>query len=208
MCILDGLHLKSHWQSPPSATSADLSATKFSLQVSKINVSFLQAGLAESHVQLTELRTPVDIVTMSLFALSCQQIQMETILSNRQQSTSGIVKIQSITGQFRRLSNQFSSIDRVHLHAIDARRCRLQIQLPRDIPMHLSIEHQQDSIGFVMNEFGVQRVCFKLINNAAKEQRRSPATLSNVPIDETLTTTKGTTKTKTKKKPLTDVSRQ
>ncbi|CAF0980258.1 unnamed protein product [Adineta steineri] len=60
---------------------------KISLQLPKINVYLLQAGLAEHNVQLTELRTPVDIVTMSLFALSCKQIQMETvylIMTNQQ----------------------------------------------------------------------------------------------------------------------------
>jgi hypothetical protein len=90
--ILDGLHVQAQTQSNPSITSVDFSATKISLQLPKINVCLLQAGLAEDNVQLTELRTPVDIVTMSLFALSCKQIQMETILSKRDQSTAGVFK--------------------------------------------------------------------------------------------------------------------
>ncbi|CAF1459004.1 unnamed protein product [Adineta steineri] len=45
----------------------------------------LESDLVEDNVQLTELRTPVGIVTMSLFTLSCKQIQMETILPNHDQ---------------------------------------------------------------------------------------------------------------------------
>ncbi|CAF1438132.1 unnamed protein product [Adineta steineri] len=67
--ILDGLHVQAKIKLYPSVTSIDLSATKISLQLPKINVCLFQAGLAEDNIQLTELRTPVDIVTMSLFAL-------------------------------------------------------------------------------------------------------------------------------------------
>jgi hypothetical protein len=170
--ILDGLHFQAQTQSNPSIISTDLSATKISLQLSKINVCLLQAGLAEDNVQLTELRTPVDIVTMSLFALSCKQIQMETILSKRDQSTAGIFKIQSITGQFRRFENDFSSIENVNIHAIQSQRCRLQFRLANDIQTHLPLGDNRKNFGFVMNEFGLQRLCFKLINNAAKQQQQ------------------------------------
>ena len=98
MSILDGLHFQAQATSTQIHPSYPLiyQQQKLSLQLPKINVCLLQAGLAEDNVQLTELRTPVDIVTMSLFALSCKQIQMETILSNRDQSTAGVFKIQSI----------------------------------------------------------------------------------------------------------------
>ncbi|CAF4271378.1 unnamed protein product [Adineta steineri] len=114
--ILDSLHVQAQTQSNPFVTSLDLSATKISLQLPKINVCSLQAGLAEDNVQLTKLCTLVDTVTMSLFALSCKQIQMEIILSNRDQS---------ITGQFRRFENDFSSIEHVNIHTIQSQRCQL-----------------------------------------------------------------------------------
>jgi hypothetical protein len=170
--ILDGLHFLSQTTSNPPSTSIDLSSTKISLQLPKINLCLLQAGLAEDNVQLTELRTPVDIVTMSLFALSCKQIQMETILSKRDQSTAGVFKIQSITGQFRRFENDFSSIENVNIHAIQSQRCRLQFRLSNDIQTHLPLGDHRKNVGFVMNEFGLQRLCFKLINNAAKQQQQ------------------------------------
>ncbi|CAF3740732.1 unnamed protein product [Rotaria sordida] len=169
--VLDGLHFHAQTTSNFPSTSIDLSSTKISFQLPKINICLLQAGLAEDHVQLTELQTPVDIVTMSLFALSCRQIQMETILSKRDQSTAGVFKIQSITGQFRRFENNFSSIENVNIHAIQSQRCRLQFHIPNDIQTHLPIGINRKNFGFVMNEFGLQRLCFKLINNAAKQQQ-------------------------------------
>ncbi|CAF1460314.1 unnamed protein product [Adineta steineri] len=202
--ILDGLHVQAQTQSNPSVTSVDLSATKISLQLPKINVCLLQAGLAEDNVQLTELRTPVDIVTMSLFALSCKQIQMETILSNRDQSTAGVFKIQSITGQFRRFENDFSSIENVNIHAIQSQRCRLQFRLPNDIQTHLPLGNNKKNVGFVMNEFGLQRLCFKLINNAAKQQQQRIQILPVMTqIDETQTT-RASSKHKSKRKQSTD----
>ena len=186
--ILDGLHIQAQTQSNPSLISTDLSATKISFQLSKINVCLLQAGLAEDNVQLTELRTPVDIVTMSLFALSCRQIQMETILSQRDQSNAGIFKIKSITGQFRRFENDFSSIENVNIHAIQSQRCRLQFRLPNDIQTHLPLGINRKNVGFVMNEFGLQRLCFKLINNAAKQQQQQQRNITSpivIQTDET-----------------------
>lgn len=210
--ILDGLHFQSQTQStPPSTTTTaiDLSSTKISIQLPKINLCLLQAGLAEDNVQLTELRTPVDIVTMSLFALSCKQIQMETILSKRDQSTAGVFKIQSITGQFRRFENDFSSIENVNIHAIQSQRCRLQFRLPNNIQTHLPLGENRKNFGFVMNEFGLQRLCFKLINNAAKQQqeRNHPTTTTTIvtQIDETQTV-KPATKQKSKRKQSGDVS--
>jgi len=204
--ILDGLHIQAQTQSNPSITSIDLSATKISLQLPKINVCLLQAGLAEDNVQLTELRTPVDIVTMSLFALSCKQIQMETILSNHDQSTAGVFKIQSITGQFRRFENDFSSIENVNIHAIQSQRCRLQFHLSNDIQTHLPLGDNRENVGFVMNEFGLQRLCFKLINNAAKQQQqRKHISPMMIHIDETQTT-RVSTKNKSKRKQSHDVS--
>ncbi|CAF4302752.1 unnamed protein product, partial [Adineta steineri] len=204
MSILDGLHLLGQTKSNSPSTSIDLSATKISLQLPKINICLLQAGLAEDNVQLTELRTPVDIVTMSLFALSCKQIQMETILSNRDQSTAGVFKIQSLTGQFRRFENDFSSIDNVNIHAIQSQRCRLQFHIPNDIQTHLPISNNRRNLGFVMNEFGIQRLCFKLINNAAKQQQeRQLIAPTMTQIDETQTT-KASTKHKSKRKQSTE----
>ncbi|CAF1173494.1 unnamed protein product [Adineta steineri] len=116
--ILGGLHIQAKTKSNPSITSVDLSATKISLQLFKINVCLLQVGLAKDNIQLTELRTHVDIVTISLFPLSCKQIQMETILSNCDQSTADVFKIQLITEQFRRFEN-------TNTHAIQSQRCRL-----------------------------------------------------------------------------------
>jgi hypothetical protein len=204
--ILDGLHVQAQTQSNPSITSVDFSATKISLQLPKINVCLLQAGLAEDNVQLTELRTPVDIVTMSLFALSCKQIQMETILSKRDQSTAGVFKIQSITGQFRRFENDFSSIENVNIHAIQSQRCRLQFRLSNDIQTHLPIGDNRKNFGFVMNEFGLQRLCFKLINNAAKQQQqRKHISPTMTQIDETHTA-RTSSKHKSKRKQSTEVS--
>jgi hypothetical protein len=97
---------------------------------------------------------------------------METILSKRDQSTAGIFKIQSITGQFRRFENDFSSIENVNIHAIQSQRCRLQFRLSNDIQTHLPLGDNRKNFGFVMNEFGLQRLCFKLINNAAKQQQQ------------------------------------
>jgi hypothetical protein len=206
MSILDGLHLQAHTQSNFSTASTDLSATKISLQLPKINVCFLQAGLAEDNVQLTELRTPVDIVTMSLFALSCKQIQMETILSERDQSTAGVFKIQSITGQFRRFENDFSSIENVNIHAIQSQRCRLQFHISNDVQTHLPIGDNKTNFGFVMNEFGLQRLCFKLVNNVAKQQQQRKSTVPIMTqVDETQTT-KIPTKHKSKRKQSTEVS--
>jgi hypothetical protein len=203
--ILDGLHVQAQTQSNPSIVSTDLSATKISLQLSKINVCLLQAGLAEDNVQLTELRTPMDIVTMSLFALSCKQIQMETILSKRDQSTAGIFKIQSITGQFRRFENDFSSIENVNIHAIQSQRCRLQFRLSNDIQTHLPLGNNRKNFGFVMNEFGLQRLCFKLINNAAKQQQLKRRFISPTitQIDE-IQTTRVPSKHKSKRKHSTE----
>ncbi len=204
--ILDGLHFQCQTQSNSPSTSIDLSSTKFSLQLPKINICLLQAGLAEDNVQLTELRTPVDIVTMSLFALSCKQIQMETILSKRDQSTAGIFKIQSITGQFRRFENDFSSIENVNIHAIQSQRCRLQFYISNDIQTHLPIGDNRKNFGFVMNEFGLQRLCFKLINNAAKQEQERQSTIPILTqIDETQTT-KIPTKQKTKRKQSNEVN--
>ncbi|CAF1398557.1 unnamed protein product [Adineta steineri] len=70
------------------------------LDIPKISVCLLPAALVEDNLQLTELCTPVDIFTMSLFALS-----------------SGVFKIQSITGQLRRFENDFSSVEHVNIHA-------------------------------------------------------------------------------------------
>jgi len=206
MSILDGLHFQGQTISNIPSTSIDLSSTKISFQLSKINICLLQAGLAEDNVQLTELRTPVDIVTMSLFALSCKQIQMETILSKRDQSTAGVFKIQSITGQFRRFENDFSSIENVNIHAIQTQRCRLQFPISNDIQTHLPIGDNRKNLGFVMNEFGLQRLCFKLINNAAKQQQERKQTVPILTqIDETQTT-KVPTKQKSKRKPSIEVS--
>ena len=208
MALLDGLHIQAQNQSTPAITlpaPIDLSSTKISLQLPKINVCLLQAGLAEDTVQLTELRTPVDIVTMSLFALSCKQIQMETILSNVDQSTAGVFKIQSITGQFRRFENDFSSIENVNIHAIQSQRCRLQFRLSSDVQTHLPMSDNRKNVGFVMNEFGLQRLCFKLVNNAARQQQQrkylSPTTTQ---VDETQTT-RASSKTKSKRKQSTEV---
>jgi hypothetical protein len=211
MSILDGLHFQGQTTSntpSSSLSSIDVTSTKISLQLPKINICLLQAGLAEDNVQLMELRTPVDIVTMSLFALSCKQIQMETILSKRDQSTAGVFKIQSITGQFRRFENDFSSIENVNIHAIQSQRCRLQFHIPNDLKTHLPMEDNRNNFGFVMNEFGLQRLCFKLINNAAKQQQERKQTAPVLTqVDETQTN-KAPTKQKSKKKPPIDVSRK
>ena len=206
MSILDGLHFQAQTTSNTPSTSIDYSSTKLSLQLPKINVCLLQAGLAEDNVQLTELRTPVDIVTMSLFALSCKQIQMETVLSKRDQSTAGVFKIQSITGQFRRFENDFSSIDNLNIHAIQSQRCRLQFHISNDIQTHLPIGDNRTNFGFVMNEFGLQRLCFKLINNAAKQQleRKFIAPIT-IQVDETQIV-KPPTKHKSRRKQSTEVS--
>ena len=204
IAILDALHVQAQTQSNPSIVSTDLSATKLSLQLPKINVCLLQAGLAEDNVQLTELRTPMDIVTMSLFALSCKQIQMETILSKRDQSTAGVFKIQSITGQFRRFENDFSSIENVSIHAIQSQRCRLQFRLPADIQTHLPLGDHRKNCGFVVNEFGLQRLCFKLINNAAKQQQqRKLISPTMIHVDETHTA-RVSSKHKSKRKQSTE----
>ncbi|CAF1352429.1 unnamed protein product [Adineta steineri] len=150
--ILDDLHVQAQ-TGQVKLTLIDLSATKISLQLPKIDVCLLQVGLAEDNVQLTELRTPVDIVTMSLFALSCKLIEMETILSNCDQSTADAFKIQLITEQFRRFENDFSSIENINTHAIRSQRCRLQFRLPNDIQTHLSFDNNKKNVGFVMNEF-------------------------------------------------------
>ena len=210
--LLDGLHIQAQTKSNPSpslSTPIDLSATKICLQLPKITVCLLQAGLAEDNVQLTELRTPMDIVTMSLFALSCKQIQLETILSNRDQSTAGVFKIQSITGQFRRFENDFSSIENVNIHAIQSQQCRLQFRLSPDSQTHLPLGENRKNVGFVMNEFGIQRLCFKLINNAAKQQQQQQQRQTLAPtmiqIDETQVT-RVPTKSKSKRKQSTEVS--
>ncbi|CAF3490546.1 unnamed protein product [Rotaria socialis] len=201
MSILDDLHFQAQTTANIPSTSIDLSATKLSVQLSKINICLLQAGLAEDHVQLTELRRPVDIVTMSLFALSCKDIQMETILSKRDQSTAGVFKISSITGQFRRFENDFSSIENVNIHAIQSQRCRLQFHMPNDIRTHLPIGDNRRNVGFVMNEFGLQRLCFKLINNAAKQQQEErQQTVSVITEVNEIQTAKPSTKHKSKRK--------
>ena len=202
--ILDGLHIQAQNQAVPSPPALDLSATKISLQLPKITICLLQAGLAEDNVQLTELRTPMDIVTMSLFTLSCKQIQMETILSNGDQSTAGVFKIHSITGQFRRFENDFSSMENVNIHAIQSQRCRLQFRLSTDIQTHLPMGEKGQNVGFVMNEFGLQRLCFKLINNAAKQQRQA-CLPQMTQVDETQTV-RAPTKQKSKRKQSTEVS--
>jgi hypothetical protein len=204
MSILDGLHFQGQTTANTPSSSIDLSSTKISCQLPKINICLLQAGLAEDNVQLTELRTPVDIVTMSLFALSCKQIQMETILSKRDQSTAGVFKIQSITGQFRRFENDFSSIENVNIHALQSQRCRLQFHISNDIQTHLPIGDSRTNFGFVMNEFGLQRLCFKLINNVAKQQQERKHTVPILTqVDETQTI-KAQTKQKSKRKPSLD----
>ena len=209
MSVLDSLHFQTHAQANTPKTLIDLSATKLSIDVPKVNICCLQAGLAEDHVQLTDLRTPIDIVTMSLFALSCRQIQVETILSKRDQSTAAVVKIQSITGQFRRFENNFSTMEDVHLHAIQPDRCRIQFQIPADLRTHLPIGVERENLGFVMSELGLQRLCFKLINNAAKQQQQRISALPvHVQIDETPTTMKAASKTKSRKKQPTEVSLQ
>ena len=207
MSILDGVHFQAQTTLKFPVTSIDLSATKISLQVSKINVCFLQAGLAEDNVRLTELRTPIDIVTMSLFALSCKQIQMETILSKREQSTAVVFKIQSVTGQFRRFENDFSSIDNVNVHAIQSQRCRLQFHIPNDIPTHLPIGYDRKNLGFVMNEFGLQNLCFKLINNAANQQQERQRTMPMMPQLNETQTIKRPIKHKLKRKHSTEVNK-
>ncbi|CAF3907088.1 unnamed protein product [Adineta steineri] len=57
-----------------------------------------------------------------------------------------------------------------------------------------------------MNEFGLQRLCFKLINNAAKQQQqqRIQILLIMTQIDETQTT-RASSKHKSKRKQSTDV---
>ncbi|CAF4065238.1 unnamed protein product, partial [Rotaria sp. Silwood2] len=200
MSVLDGLHVQAQTTSNFQSTSIDLSSTKISLQLPKINICLLQAGLAEDHVQLTELQTPVDIVTMSLFALSCKQIRMETILSKRDQSTAGIFKIESITGQFRRFENNFSLIENVNIHAIQSQRCRLQFHVSNDTQTHLPIGKNRKNAGFVMNEFGLQRLCFKLINNAAKQQQERTHSIPIVAQINEIQTSKPSTKQKSKRK--------
>lgn len=202
--ILDGLHFKAQTQSDPPSSTTDLSATKISLQLPKITFCLLQAGLAEDNVQLTELRTPMDIVTMSLFALSCKSIQMETILSNGDQSTAAVFKIQSITGQFRRFENDFSSMENVNIHAIQSQRCHLQFRLPPDVQTHLPMGENRQNVGFVMNEFGLQRLCFKLINNAAKQQKQQGTQPQLIQLDETQTN-RNQTKQKSKRKQSNEV---
>ena len=196
MSILDSLHFNAHTQSNPPKSSIDLSTTKLFIDIPKVNFCALQAGLAEDRVQLMELRTPMDIVTMSFFCLSSRQIQIETILSNRDQSTAAILKIQSITGQFRRFENNFSSIDQVHIHAIQPSRCRLQLQFPTDLPTHLP---SNDHFSFIMNEFSLQKVSFKLIINSSKQSKPIiPTQITQ--IDETPST--GKSKHKSRKKHL------
>ena len=56
------------------------------------------------------------------------------------------------------------SIENVNIHAIHSQRCRLQFRLSNDIQTHLPIGDNRKNFGFVMNEFGLQRLCFKLIN--------------------------------------------
>ncbi|CAF5069136.1 unnamed protein product, partial [Rotaria sp. Silwood1] len=55
---------------------------------------------------------------MSLFVLSCKEIQMETILSKHDQSTADVFKIQSITRQFHRFENDFSSVENVNIQSV------------------------------------------------------------------------------------------
>ena len=184
MSILDSLHFQTITKAHSPTVSTDLSATKFSLELSKVNLCFVQAGLAEDNVQLTELRTPMDIVTMSLFSLACKHIQMETIVSKRDRSTAGVFKLQSITGQFRRFDNGFSSMDHVNIHAIQSDRCRLQIRIPNGLKTHLPLGADRENFGFVMNEFGLQRLCFKLIKNVAKQKQRPSARPTVVQVDE------------------------
>ncbi|CAF1155714.1 unnamed protein product [Adineta steineri] len=58
-----------------------------------------------------------------------------------------------------------------------------------------------------MNEFGLQRLCFKLINNAAKQQQQRIQILPvMIQIDETQTT-RASSKHKSKRKQSTDVRR-
>ncbi|CAF1470333.1 unnamed protein product [Adineta steineri] len=97
---------------------------------------------------------------------------METILSNHNHSTAGIFKIQPITGQFRRFENDFSSIENINTHAIQSQRCRLQFRLPNHIQTHFSFDNNKTNIGFAMNKFGLQRLCFELINNTTKQQQQ------------------------------------
>ncbi|CAF0843000.1 unnamed protein product [Adineta steineri] len=97
---------------------------------------------------------------------------MEIILSNHDHSTAGIFKIQSIAGQFRRFENDFSSIENINTHAIQSQHCRLQFRLRNHIQTHLSFDNNQTNIGFTMNKFGLQRLCFELINNTTKQQQQ------------------------------------
>lgn len=207
MSILDTLHLNALTQSNPPKNAVEPSTMKISIEIPKVNFCALQAGLAEDRVQLTELRTPIDIVTMSVFTLSSRQIQMETILSDRDQTKAAILKIQSITGQFRRLENDFSSLDQVQIHSIDPSRCRLQLQIPTDLPMHLPVT---EKFSFIMNEFGLQKLSFRLIINRNKTSKQVMTT-QVTQIDETATQpiitvppTKSTSKHKSRKKHLND----
>ena len=190
MSILDALHFHTITQAHSPTVSSDLSATKLSVVLPKVNLCFLQAGLAEDNVQLTDLRTPMDIVTMSLFALACKNLQMETIVSRRDQATAAVFKIQSIIGQFRRFDNEFSCMDQVNIHAIQSDRCRLQIHLPDGLKTHLPLGVDRANFGFVMNEFGVQRLSLRFINHIADQQRRSSARATVVQVDERQTSTK------------------
>ncbi|CAF5103120.1 unnamed protein product, partial [Rotaria socialis] len=62
------------------------------------------------------------------------------------------------------------------------------------------------NFGFVMNEFGLQRLCFKLINNAAKQQQqRKLISPTMTQIDETQTT-RAATKHKSKRKQSAEVN--
>ena len=203
--ILDDLQIRAQANSSVPKPSTDQSATKFSIQIPQINLCCLQAGLAEDTVQLTELRRPIDIVTMSLIAASCRQIQIETILSNKaEQSTAVVAKIQSITSQLRRLENEFSSMDQIHVDAIQSERCRLQFQIPLDSKTHLPIGENRNHLGFVMNEYSLQRICFKLVNNAAKEKEKKMEEGNVTQVQETPTASKSSSKSKSKKKMTTE----
>ncbi|CAF0951192.1 unnamed protein product, partial [Didymodactylos carnosus] len=228
LSVLDRLHFEAQQkQSLPasSLSNGDTVKTKISLQLPKINLCLLQAGLAEDNVQLTELITPVDIVTMSLFSLSLKQIQIQTILSSPDESAAIVFKIQSLTGQFRRFENDFSSLDNVNVHAIQSQRCKLQLRISQDQQTHLPVHtpttlsfgnggsQQRKSLtsknfGYVMNEFGIQKLCFKLVNNSTKGHQRKKTMEKRPPtvtaVDETATT-KEKIHTKAKRKQSTEV---
>ncbi|CAF0911552.1 unnamed protein product [Adineta steineri] len=86
---------------------------------------------------------------MSLFALSCKQIQMEAILFNR---------------QFRRFENDFSSVEHVNIHGIQSQRCRLQFRLSNDIQTHLPLESRDVDSAISSGQFDLESFTAHMIN--------------------------------------------